>query len=88
MAPKSEFLRALFFEDPETRTTPRPLPDQVDYQLIFGVEDRTISLASAARWATDPDAEDRWPLVYDHTKILESPELLELLGEILDREID
>jgi len=88
VAPKSEFLRALFFEDPETRTTPRPLPDQVDYQLIFGVEDRTISLASAARWEAMRDAEDRWPLVYDHTKILESPELLELLGEILDREID
>jgi hypothetical protein len=26
---KSDFIAELFFEDPERRTTPRPLPDQV-----------------------------------------------------------
>jgi pimeloyl-ACP methyl ester carboxylesterase len=87
VAPNSEFLRALFFEDPEAQTTRRPLPNQVNHQLIFGVEDRTISLASAARWEALRDAEDRWPLAYDHTKILQSPELLTLLREILTREI-
>lgn len=86
VAPDSEFLRALFFEDPEAQTTRRRLPDQVAYHLIFGVEDRTISLASAARWEALRDAEERWPLVYDHTKILESPELFTLLREILARE--
>jgi pimeloyl-ACP methyl ester carboxylesterase len=87
VAPKSEFLRALFFQDPEAQTTRRPLPDQVNHQLIFGVEDRTISLASAVRWEALRDAEDRWPLAYDHTKILKSPELFTLLREILAREI-
>jgi pimeloyl-ACP methyl ester carboxylesterase len=86
VAPNSEFLRTLFFEDPEAQTTRRPLPDQVNYQLVFGVEDQTISLASAVRREALRDAEDRWPLAYDHTKILQSPELLTLLREILARE--
>jgi pimeloyl-ACP methyl ester carboxylesterase len=87
VAPNSEFLRALFFENHETQTTRRPLPDQVAYHLIFGVEDRTISLASAVRWEALRDAKDRWPLAYDHTKIVQSPELFMLLREILAREI-
>jgi len=85
IAPDSEFLRGLFFEDPEAQTR-RPLPDQVNHQLIFGVEDQTISLASAVRWEALRDAEDRWPLAYDHTKILQSPELFTLIEEILARE--
>jgi pimeloyl-ACP methyl ester carboxylesterase len=86
VAPDSEFLRDLFFEDPEAQTTPRPLPRAVSHQLVFGVEDRTISLASAARWEALRDADDRWPLAYDHTQILQSPELFTLLGEILARQ--
>ena len=86
VAPDSEFLRALFFEDPEAQTKRRPLPDQVNYQLIFGVEDHTINLASAVRWEALRDADARWPLAYDHTKILQSPELFTLLREILARE--
>jgi pimeloyl-ACP methyl ester carboxylesterase len=87
IAPDSEFLRGLFFEDSEAQTTRRTLPDQVNYQLIFGVEDQTISLASAVRWEALRDADARWPLAYDHTKILQSPELFTLLREILAREI-
>ncbi len=83
VAPESEFLRALFFEDPEAQTTRRPLPDRVAHHLIFGVEDRTISLASAVRWEALRDAKDRWPLAYDHTNIVQSPELATLLREIL-----
>ena len=87
VAEDSEFLRGMFFEDPEAQTIRRPLPDQVAYQLIFGVEDTTISLASAVRWEALRDADARWPLAYDHTKILQSPELFTLLREILAREI-
>ncbi len=86
VASNSEFLRALFFEDPEAQTRRRHLPDQVAYHLIFGVEDTTISPASAVRWEALRDAEGRWPLAYDHTKILQSPELFTLLREILARE--
>jgi len=86
VTPDSEFIAALFFEDPAARTTRRHLPDQVRYALLFGVEDHTISLPSAVRWEAVRDAEARWPLPYDHTEILRSPEASMLLGEILDRE--
>jgi hypothetical protein len=86
ITPKSEFIGALFFEDPAARTTRKHLPDQVRYQLLLGVEDQTISLASAVRWEALRDADDRWPLPYDHTEILRSPEASTLLREILDRE--
>jgi pimeloyl-ACP methyl ester carboxylesterase len=86
IAPDSEFLGALFFEDPAARTTRRPLPPRVRYELLFGVEDQTISLPSAVRWEALRDADARWPLPYDHTQILRSPEASTLLREILDRE--
>jgi pimeloyl-ACP methyl ester carboxylesterase len=86
VAPDSEFLASLFFEDPAARTTRRHLPDQVHYVLLFGVEDHTISLPSAVRWEAVRDAEERWPLPYDHTGILRSAEASTLLREILNRE--
>jgi pimeloyl-ACP methyl ester carboxylesterase len=87
ITPDSEFIGALFFEDPAARTTRRRLPDQVRHVLLFGVEDQTISLASAVRWEALRDAGNRWPLPYDHTEILRSPEASTLLREILDPEV-
>jgi pimeloyl-ACP methyl ester carboxylesterase len=84
--PKSEFIAELFFEDPAERTTRRPLPEPVAHYLIFGVEDKTVPVPSQVRWEAARDARERWPLVYDHTAILESPEASQLLNEILDRE--
>lgn len=86
VAEDSEFLRRLFFADP-AGTTRRHLPEQIPFHLIFGVEDRTISLTSGIRWEAVRDAVDRWPLAYDHTAILRSPELTQILGEILGREL-
>jgi pimeloyl-ACP methyl ester carboxylesterase len=86
VATGSEFLRDVFFEDPASRSSRRRLPDHVAYYLLFGVEDETISLPSAIRWEALRDAADRWPLPYDHTQILRSPEASLLLGEILARE--
>jgi len=65
----------------------RRLPAGSPFYLIFGVEDRTISLSSAIRWEALRDARERWPLPYDQTAILRSPELTTLLGEILAREM-
>jgi len=84
--PGSEFLANLFFEDPEDRTIRRPLPDQVSFYLIFGVEDKTVPVPSEVRWEAARDARERWPLIYNHTAILDSPEASQLLTEILDRE--
>ena len=85
--PKSAFLADLFFEDPETRTVRRSLPDQVPFYLIFGVEDKTVPVPSEVRWEAVRDARERWPLVDDHLSILESEETSKLLNEILDREL-
>jgi len=86
VAEGSDFIRGLFFTD-AAATTRRKLPAQVPYYLIFGVEDRTIALPSGIRWEALRDAKDRWPLPYDHTAILRSPELRQILGEILAREL-
>jgi pimeloyl-ACP methyl ester carboxylesterase len=87
VASNSEFIREIFFLDPESMTTRRHLPEQVSFHLLFGVEDRTIAARSASRWEALRDAEERWPLAYDHKAILSSPEAATLLGEILTREV-
>jgi pimeloyl-ACP methyl ester carboxylesterase len=87
MAPDSEFISQLFFEDPETRTVPRLLPDPVAFYLIFGVEDETVPVPSEVRWEAVREARERWPLVSDHTAILEGEETSQLLNEILDRQL-
>ena len=86
VAPDSEFLGRIFFEDPVQRTTRRHLPEQVPFYLLFGTADKTIPLASAVRWEAIRDARARWPLPYDHTAILDSPEASKLLNEILAHE--
>jgi len=83
--PDSRFLAELFFEDPERRSVHRRLPEQVAFYLIFGVEDQTVPVASEVRWEAARDARERWPLVYDHTAILQGAEASKLLNEILER---
>ena len=82
VAAGSEFLRAIFYQDPEAKL-PRELPEGVSYHLIFGVEDQTIAVPSAIRWQVVREAENRWPLPYGHVDILDSPEASLLLNEIL-----
>jgi pimeloyl-ACP methyl ester carboxylesterase len=86
IGPESEFLSKLFFEDPAERTQRRELPEEVDFYLLFGVEDETIPVPSAIRWEAQRDAKRRWALAYDHTGILRSPEASKLLNEILEQE--
>lgn len=87
MAPGSEYLAELFFEDPAARTKRRHLPDPLTFHLLFGVEDQTIPVPSAIRWEALRDADQRWPLPYDHTSILKSPEAAQLLREVLASEL-
>jgi pimeloyl-ACP methyl ester carboxylesterase len=86
VAPRSDYLARLFFEDPAERTRRRRLPDQVTFHLLFGVEDETIPRPSSIRWEALRDADQRWPLPYDHTSILKSPEAAQLLREALASE--
>ena len=55
--------------------------------MMFGVADKTVPATSLIRWEALRDASGRWPLPYDHTTILRSPEASQLLGEILAREL-
>jgi len=48
------------------------------------VEDETIPLTSAIHWDALRNAAERWPLPYDHTAILRSPETSQLPGEVLE----
>jgi len=52
---------------------------------MFGVEDRTISLPSGIRWEAGMRRSSPFP--YDHTQIPYSPEQLQMLGEILARQL-
>jgi pimeloyl-ACP methyl ester carboxylesterase len=83
VATDSAFLRSLFFTDPETQTTPRHLPDSVDFRLLWSVYDKTVPPNSALRWEALREAEARWPLAYGHTDVLESREASLLVNEIL-----
>jgi pimeloyl-ACP methyl ester carboxylesterase len=87
VAPRSDFMAQLFFSDPGANAQPRHLPEQVAFYMMFGVVDETIPARSLIRWEALRDASGRWPLPYDHTTILRSPEASQLLGEILAREL-
>jgi pimeloyl-ACP methyl ester carboxylesterase len=86
VASNSDFTQ-LFFSDPGAKSLPRQLPEQVAFYMMFGVADETVPARSLIRWEALRDARERWPLSYDHTKILRSPEASQLLGEILAREL-
>ena len=88
IATGSRFLNELFFVEGERAKGLRRLPPGLEFDLLFGVLDRTISLPSAARWEAVEEARERWPLVADHTGILQSPEASQLLGRILARHFD
>lgn len=88
IATDSAFLEELFYTDYPSMHVRRRLPPEISFYLVFGVDDTTIRLSSAVRWEAIRDAKERWPLAYDHTRILQSSELATLLREILKRELD
>jgi pimeloyl-ACP methyl ester carboxylesterase len=87
VASDSDFLSGLFFADPGTNSLRRDLPARAPFYMMFGVLDETVPARSLIRWEALRSARERWPLPYDHTKILRSPEASKLLGEILAREL-
>lgn len=88
VAPNSDFLKQLFYEEGPEGPVRRPLPEQVGFHLLFGTADVTVPIQSATRWEALRDAESRWPLHYDHVEILRSPEAVQLLNELLARKFD
>jgi len=93
MAPGSEFLAGLFYEDPETRTIPRGLPDHVSYSLLFGYGEDSL-VGSAGDGVASIESQLRrearretqgwvYALREHHRKVLRSVETSGYLNRIL-----
>ncbi len=92
MDPASNFLKGLFFEPPDYRR-PRPLPDQVQFHMIFGYKrpeesrgpsgDSVLTLKSEARMEAILAARSVLPLDYDHVGILASEEAATRVDAVL-----
>jgi pimeloyl-ACP methyl ester carboxylesterase len=93
MAPGSEYLRQIFYSDPETQKVRRRLPDHVGYHLLFGFQrkghmpgpsgDKVVTVASELRPEAQREADTVFGFDADHTEILRRPETAELLNSIL-----
>jgi pimeloyl-ACP methyl ester carboxylesterase len=98
MAPDSEFLRGLFFWDPETGLHPRELPDHTSYHLLFSFKrnavlpgassDTVVTLKSQLHPEAQREADSVFGFNADHTGILRRPETAALLNEILENAAD
>ena len=96
VAPGSEFLNGLFFEDPDTRRVRLLLPEHVAYHLMFAYkrdlllpgpsDDRVVPLSSALRPEAWEEAKRHWPFDDDHTGILSNPVAASLLSRVLETE--
>jgi pimeloyl-ACP methyl ester carboxylesterase len=93
MSPASDFLSQVFYEDDE-REIERHLPDHVEYHMIFGyrmkgskavANDGRVSVASQALLQVQEEAQTIRALDYGHVDILQSPELTERLGLLLEQ---
>jgi pimeloyl-ACP methyl ester carboxylesterase len=93
MAPKSDFLRWLFWQD-EERTAPKRLPDGVEFHMIIGYHmpgsddvayDGVVTVLSQARVEAQEQAKSIRAWDYEHVPILSSPEAIERMRLLLDQ---
>ncbi len=97
VAPDSEFIAGIFFEDPHTRTVRRRLPRHVSYHMVYGYKraasrpgpssDGVVWLSSGASLAVQEEAETQRAFDYGHAEILRSPEAATHLSAVLTRAI-
>ena len=79
----------LFFQDPETRTLRRRLPEDLPYHLLFGhTDDSVVPNRSAARWEAVDEAVKVWPLDYGHASILSGAETSQILNDAIAAALD
>jgi pimeloyl-ACP methyl ester carboxylesterase len=93
VASGSEFLRRLFYEDPDTRQVRRHLPPHVVHHLMFGFHrnarkfgessDETVPVASQLEREAQEDATRVHGFDSTHTGILRNPDVSKLLNQIL-----
>lgn len=93
MAPGSEYQRALFYKDPEARSSPRKLPPGIAHHLLFTFKqdslnlgeasDGSVTVASQLRWEAQREASRLYGLNETHTGVLESEETSALINDLL-----
>jgi pimeloyl-ACP methyl ester carboxylesterase len=91
LAPGSDYLEGLYYEDPKTHTKRRRLPARIAYHLMFGFKgggrdgssDGVVSVASQLRPEAQEEARTIRGFDEDHTSILASPAVAAHLAEIL-----
>jgi pimeloyl-ACP methyl ester carboxylesterase len=91
MRPSSEYLRWLFYRD-EQRALPRPLPEGVEFHMLFGfrmagasstASDGSVTLASQARLEAQEQAATIRALDRRHVEILSSAEAIARVNRLL-----
>ena len=93
MAPDSAYQRALFYKDPEARTSPRELPPGTSHHLLFTfrqdslnlgeASDGSVTVASQLRWEAQHEARRLYGINETHTGVLESEETSTLINDVL-----
>lgn len=97
VAPDSEFIDGLFFEDADTTRMRRRLPTHVSYHMLYGYRredarsgpsgDGVVNLSSGTRLEAQEEASSQRALDYGHADILQSAEAAEFLRETLAQAI-
>jgi pimeloyl-ACP methyl ester carboxylesterase len=89
IASGGEFIASLFYEDPAKRSVRRRLPEALDYQVLFSLNDAVVPVSSALRVEVQEEAGWRArALPYGHADILRSPEAASALNQILESHHD
>jgi pimeloyl-ACP methyl ester carboxylesterase len=92
MAPGSRYLRAIFYQDPDTLQRRRTFPRSLAHHMLiafnrnsasFGAsDDHVVTVASQLRAEAQREAHRLYGFDLTHTGILEAPEVAHLLNEI------
>jgi pimeloyl-ACP methyl ester carboxylesterase len=95
MAPDSPYQRALFYKDPETKNSPRALPQGVAHHLVFTfrqdsmtmgeANDGSVTVASQLLPAAQHDATRPYGFDETHTSVLESADASALVNRLLQQ---
>ena len=88
LAPGSEYLDGLFYEDPAGKTKRRRLPRTMSYHLLFGFrgagpDDGIVALSSQLRHEAQEEARTERGFDETHTSILQSAAVADYLNEVL-----
>ncbi|HEY7690147.1 MAG TPA: hypothetical protein VH835_15720 [Dongiaceae bacterium] len=88
MAPGSDYQNSLYFQDPEMRTTHRPLPAGTEFHMLFSyldgeTDDGAVTVFSQLLWDAQRDAEQVYGINNTHVGILSDERTIEILNGLL-----